>query len=111
MENPLYALIYLNAHHRRLLPLLPLSLEPEHVLTLGQCRQVKTRRLAALTPRLAIVDAVVILDRHRKRLYIAGRVVDQITFKVQPTVIEIRIRRDPDVTSRLQRERLGEDRL
>src|SRR6185369_12855317 len=111
MENPRHPLIYLNAHRCRLLPLLPLSFEPEHVLPLGHCRQVKARRLAAFAPRLTVIDSVVVLDRHRKRLYIAGCVVDQITFKVQPTVIEIRVRRNPDVAARLQREWFGEDGL
>ena len=78
-----------DGYRDRLLPSLPLSLEPHRVLTCRHRRYKQIRRLVSLAPGLSILDPVVILDGHRERLNQAGRFIDQVALDIQPAVVYV----------------------
>src|ERR1700759_3498948 len=65
-----------NLRRRGLVPVLPLRFEPHRVLAFGHRRKIDRLLAVALAPRLAVLDAVVILNRQLELLDQSGLFVD-----------------------------------
>src|ERR1044072_6441555 len=80
-----HALLDLHSELRRgrLIPVLPRRFEPHRVAPVGQGREVDGLLAVALAPRLAVIDAVVILHRQVERLHEPGIRSEEQTSELQ----------------------------
>src|ERR1043166_1581587 len=113
VPQPRHALLDAHGNLRRhvLVPVLPLRFEPHRVAAFGQSGKIDGLLAVALAPRLAVLDAVVVLNRQLELLYQSGLLVNQVALDVEPAVVHVGAARDDDVAPALQGYRVGEDNL